>query len=78
MISDEQSYTSCLGILRLGKQYGNHRLEAACQRALTGPTVNYGMIANILKRNLDKVTTANQEPASIPEHHQVRGPQAYQ
>ena len=77
-IFHEQSYTSCLGILRLGKQYGNHRLEAACQRALTSPTVNYGMIANILKRNLDKVSTANQEPASIPDHHQVRGPQAYQ
>jgi hypothetical protein len=26
----EQTYNSCLGILRLGKKYGIHRLEAAC------------------------------------------------
>lgn len=78
-IFHEQAYTSCLGILRLGKQYGSQRLEAACQRALTGPTVNYGMIANILKRNLDKVSIENNDTAAtIPEHHQVRGPQAYQ
>ena len=78
-IFHEQAYTSCLGILRLGKQYGKERLEASCQRALTGPTVNYGMIANILKKNLDKVSTANQDTAiPIPQHHQVRGPQAYQ
>lgn len=77
-IFHEQSYTSCLGILRLGKQYGNHRLEAACQRALTGPTVNYGMIANILKRNLDKVVENKDTAACTPQHDQVRGPQAYQ
>lgn len=78
-IFHEQSYTSCLGILRLGKQYGSQRLEAACQRALTGPTVNYGMIANILKRNLDKVSTGEGDTVpSIPSHNQVRGAQAYQ
>ncbi len=26
----EQTFNSCLGIFRLGKQYGNDRLEAAC------------------------------------------------
>ena len=30
----EQGYRSCLGILRLGKRYGDARLEAACARAL--------------------------------------------
>ena len=30
----EQGYRSCLGILRLGKRYGDVRLEAACARAL--------------------------------------------
>lgn len=71
----EQTYNSCLGILRLGKQYGSQRLEAACQRALLAPTVNYGMIANILKRHLDQAS-----PDSIqttPPHEQVRGPQTY-
>ena len=30
----QQAYRSCLGILRLGKAYGDDRLEAACRRAL--------------------------------------------
>lgn len=72
----EQTYNSCLGILRLGKQYGNQRLEAACQRALTAPTVSYGMIANILKRNLDKTSPAH--GCTTPSHGQIRGPQTYQ
>jgi transposase len=72
----EQTYNSCLGILRLGKQYGNQRLEAACQRALPAPTVNYGLIADILKKHLDK-TSPVQERAT-PSHGQIRGPQTYQ
>ena len=72
----EQAYNSCLGILRLGKQYGNPRLEAACQRALTSPTVNYGMVANILKRHLDK--TSNDAQQTTPPHEHIRGPQTYQ
>ncbi len=73
----EQTYNSCLGILRLGKQYGNDRLEAACQRAANAPVVNYGMIANILKRSLDKV---NSSPvvSPIPPHDQIRGADRYQ
>jgi hypothetical protein len=73
----EQTYNSCLGILRLSKQYGHERLEAACSRALTSATVNYGMIANILKNNLDRLT-ADDIPLFIPKHGQIRGPEAYQ
>ena len=71
----EQTYNSCLGILRLGKQYGSQRLEAACQRALAAPMVNYGMIANILKRHLDQ--TAPEIIQTTPPHEQIRGPQTY-
>ena len=73
----EQTYNSCLGILRLGKQYGNDRLEAACQRAAHAPVVNYGIIANILKRNLDKVINAP-IVSPIPKHDQIRGADWYQ
>ncbi len=72
----EQTYNSCLGILRLGKQYGSQRLQAACQRALCAPTVNYGMVANILKRHLDK--TSSDPELFTPPHEQIRGPQTYQ
>lgn len=72
----EQTYNSCLGILRLGKQYGNLRLEAACKRALGASRVNYGIVENILKNNLDKLTQPSSD--TIPDHHQIRGPKSYQ
>jgi transposase len=72
----EQSYNSCLGILRLGSQYGNQRLEAACLRLQDAPVVNYGMVSNILKRNLDRCTTGPE--LFTPSHDQIRGPGAYQ
>ena len=44
----EQGYRSCLGLLRLSKQYGKERLEAACQRALWTGAVYYRSVKNIL------------------------------
>jgi transposase len=72
----EQTYNSCLGILRLGNQYGYQRLEAACSRIKEAPLVNYGMVANILKRNLDK--SSCDPELFTPPHEQIRGPQTYQ
>lgn len=72
----EQTYNSCLGILRLEKKYGRERLQAACGRALGAAKVNYGIVENILRNNLDR-----QEPQVqhlIPDHHQIRGSEAYQ
>lgn len=73
----EQTYNSCLGILRLANRYGNARLEVACKRALGASKVNYGIVQNILKNNLDKLD-APPAAAPIPEHTQIRGPQSYQ
>ncbi len=73
----EQTYNSCTGILRLGKEYGNDRLEAACLRVADSPVVNYGIIANILKKNLDKVITIK-DVSPIPPHDQIRGADLYQ
>ncbi len=73
----QQTFNSCLGILRLGKKYGNDRLESACLRVVDAPFVNYGVIANILQRSLDKVSTPS--PVSpIPLHDQIRGAEQYQ
>jgi transposase len=46
----EQGYRSCLGILRLGKRYGNARLEAACARALTAGARSYRHVDSIEDR----------------------------
>jgi hypothetical protein len=73
----EQTYTSCLGVFRLGEKYGNARLESACNRALAGYKVTYMIIKNILERNLDKATQGDLF-ISIPEHENIRGADSYQ
>jgi len=74
----EQTYNSCLGVLRLGEKYGSDRLEAACRRALTGYKVTYMGIKNILERNLDKVPLQTDLFITIPDHENIRGAQSYQ
>ncbi|MDP3059119.1 MAG: IS21 family transposase, partial [bacterium] len=74
----EQTYNSCLGVLRLGERYGEERLEAACQRAIMGYKVTYTTIKNILERNLDKVPSQISLSLNIPEHDNIRGPESYQ
>ncbi len=76
----EQSYRTCLGILRLEKRYGNARLEAACKRALFIQSVSYKSINSILENGLDKkelpgTTTPSQ--MTMPLHDNIRGPQSY-
>src|ERR1700745_2327447 len=43
----EQGYRPCLGILRLARQYGADRLEAACDRGLDIGARSYGSIPTI-------------------------------
>ena len=74
-IFPEQTFNSCLGIFRLGKQYGNNRLEAACKRAAESTHANFGIIQNILKNNLDKIIQP--EINIIPPHENIRGESDY-
>lgn len=74
----EQTYNSCLGVLRLGNKYGNDRLEAACRRALAGYKVTYMSIKNILEHNLDKVPVQTDIFIHIPDHENIRGAESYQ
>jgi transposase len=73
----QQGYRAALGILRLAKNYGPDRLEAACDRAFRIDAVTYRSIDSILKHNLDRKprTTAQ---ATLPlDHVNVRGPGYY-
>jgi len=74
----EQTYNSCLGVLRLGEKYGNDRLEAACRRALAGYKVTYTVIKNILERNLDQVPSQTDLFIPLPDHENIRGASSYQ
>jgi transposase len=74
----DQSYTACLGLLRLMEAYGSKRMEAACKRGLQGNKFSYGAIKNILENNMDKLE--EEEGIStfrIPSHPNLRGPEAY-
>ena len=74
----EQTYDGCLGVLRLADKYGNDRLEAACRRANTGSRINYKILHNILKNNLDKIQIEENElTLFIPDHENIRGAAAY-
>ena len=74
----QQAYRSCLGILRLGKAYGDHRLEAACRRALILGSHSYKSIESILKHRLDDKPLAEQQELPLPEDHDnIRGPSYY-
>lgn len=74
----QQGFRSCLGILRLGKSVGDHRLEGACRRALHIGAASYKSIESILKHKLDQEPLpAPAEPALALDHDNVRGPKYY-
>ena len=75
----EQGYRSCLGLMRLGREYGADRLEAACARAQSIRSPSYKSIASILGCGLDQrpLDTPITTQASLPLHENVRGPGYY-
>ncbi len=75
----EQGYRSCLGLMRLGREYGAQRLEAACARAQSIRSPSYKSIASILSCGLDQRALDAPIPtqASLPLHENVRGPGYY-
>ena len=75
----EQGYRSCLGLLRLGKRYGDARLELATARALTAGARSYRHVDSILKHGLDRLPAPAERPhdATAVVHDNVRGPDYY-
>lgn len=74
----QQGFRACLGIMRLGKTYGDARLEAACVRALQIGARSCRSLESILRRDLDQQPL----PETAPEtpsltHDNVRGPDYY-
>lgn len=74
----QQGFRSCLGILRLAKDFGDARLEAACRRALSIGGTSYRSIESILKHNLDQKPLPDQPDNDTSlEHGNIRGAQYY-
>lgn len=74
----QQGFRACLGIMRLGKTYGQQRLEAACRRAQALDVCGYRHIESILKHGLDRRPLPQRTPPGPRiEHENVRGASYY-
>ncbi len=66
--------------MRLGRQYGNQRLEAACLRANHLKAFSYRTIKNILSSGFDRrpIESPETTPSTPGPHHEnIRGPAYY-
>lgn len=78
----EQGYRACLGLMRLAREYGNDRLEAACARAQSIRAPHYRSVKSILACGLDRQDSSllggGRTPAApMPSHDNVRGAAYY-
>ena len=79
-VQPQQAFRACLGILRLGKSFGDARLEKACERALKIGATTYKSIESILRNGLDQQPlpqdTASPAVTTAP-HSNIRGADYY-
>jgi transposase len=68
----------CIGVINLGKKYGNERLTKACQRSLIFGVYNYRIIKKILDSGLDMFDNEEViEDGEMPQHDNIRGSEYY-
>ncbi len=71
----QHAYRSLVGILRLERDFGRDRLNAACERALTLRALTYKSVQSILSRGIDRLehdTTAS-DTKPKQQHENLRG-----
>lgn len=74
----EQGYRACLGLMRLGREYGADRLEAACQRAEHLRSYRFRTVEHILKHQQERLPL-DEPPARPPlTHDNLRGAAYYE
>jgi transposase len=79
----EQGYRACLGLMRLAREYGAERLEAACARAQSIRAPHYRSVKSILACGLDRQESSllggggGSAASPMPSHDNVRGPGYY-
>ena len=73
----EQGYRACLGLMRLGRQYGADRLEAASARAMRLQSYSYRTVRNILSSAQDQLPFENTATEPTPHHANIRGAAYY-
>ena len=75
----EQGYRACLGLMRLGRRYGEQRLEAASLRAEHLRSYSYRIVKNILSSAQDRLPFEQENPSvpATPVHDNIRGADYY-
>ena len=78
---EQQSYRSCMGLLKLADKYSAERLEAACRKALSyTASPSYKSIKNILAAGQEKIELELQtsdSAATQNKHAITRGADYY-
>ena len=72
----EQAYKSCMGILNLGRKYGDDRLERTCKKTNHCRTCSLKVIENLIKRDIEQKKSQLELPG-LPEHENIRGNSYY-
>ncbi len=74
----EQGYRTVLGIMQLGRRYGDGRLNAASARALAIGSCHYRTVKNILAAGQDRLPLEPPgEATPTPIHTNIRGANYY-
>jgi hypothetical protein len=77
---EQQSYRSCMGLLKMAEKYSPAALENACQKALSyTPSPSYKSVKNILvmEKDSDEMTPDNTASAAVNPNGITRGADYY-
>lgn len=76
---EQQTYQSCMGLLKLADKYSNVLLEAACKKALSyTASPSYKSVKNILVAGSDKLVSKTDDKKTAHKAHGItRGADYY-
>jgi transposase len=74
----EQGYRACLGLMRLGREHGADRLEAACHRAEHLRSYRFRTVEHILKSQQDRLPIDLPPTRPALTHENLRGATYYE
>jgi hypothetical protein len=75
---EQQSYRSCMGLLKLADKYSKEKLEAACKKVLTYThSPSYKSIKNILVTMVDSLETESTDTETTKSKGLTRGARHY-
>jgi hypothetical protein len=76
---EQQTYRSCMGLLKLAEKYSDEKLEAACKKALTyTASLSYKSIKNILAAGSENLVSETTDTKTTHKAHGItRGADYY-